>query len=273
MQESKLQRPDYYHVPQIVAVAVNPHEAFVFSVVYWFAKLKDGKCFASNARISEALPYKSSGISVANALRTLEDKGFVRRMFKDKAKKVRTEVIVLVSYKVSPVSDTPTDDTRTSDTVSPTDDTGITHRLNRVSPVGEQSSKREKEKNKEKGLVQAARRAAGEKKPEQPSILSAEQWRVLIDAFEPVNPTYRDFYRIKTERAALEALTKHIGFEKLKATIEALEEVTSHRYAPKITKPTELRRDLGKLITFAKQEKREGIGKTAKLSHVSAAPP
>lgn len=273
MPPTKLQRPDYYHVPQIVAVAVNPHEAFVFSVVYWFAKLKDGKCFASNARIAEALPYKSSNISIANALRKLEDKGFVRREFKDKAKKVRTEVVVLVSYKVSPTDDTPTDDTSPSDTVSPTGDTGITHRLKRVSPTGEQSSKREKEKRIVKGSSKATRRVAGGKTVKQPSILDAKQWQGLIDGFAEINPMYLDFYTNTTERAALEALTKRIGYTKLKATIDALADVTSRRYAPKITKPTELRRDLGKLITFVRQEKQQGTGKTAQLSHIVTMPP
>lgn len=118
--------------------------------------------------------------------------------------------------------------------------------------------------------TKAARSAAG-KKPEE-SILTGEQWQTLIDGFEPVNPMYRDFYKNTTERAALESLAKTIGFEKLKATIEHLEEVTSQPYAPKITKPTELKRDLGRLIAHVRQRKKQGTGGVATLSH-SPAPP
>lgn len=85
-------------------------------------------------------------------------------------------------------------------------------------------------------------------------VLQGKQWNELIDSFKSVNPMYLDFYRNKTERAALDKLAGRIGFEKLKNTILQLEEITSRPYAPKITTPVELKRDLGKLITFYKQE-------------------
>lgn len=84
-------------------------------------------------------------------------------------------------------------------------------------------------------------------------VLHGEQWSQLIDLFKDVNPFYLEFYKNKTERAALACLIENIGYEKLKSTIEHLPEVTAMPYAPKITKPTELKRDLGKLIAFYKQ--------------------
>lgn len=102
--------------------------------------------------------------------------------------------------------------------------------------------KRKKENTKEKGMGKIG-------------ILPAEEWQILIDLFKPVNPMYLEFYKNRTERAALESLAKAIGVEKLKNTIIALEEITQIPYAPKITSPTELKRDLGKLIAFYNQEK------------------
>ena len=85
------------------------------------------------------------------------------------------------------------------------------------------------------------------------SVLHGDQWNLLIDSFSGVNPMYEDFYRNTTERKALDTLAGKIGFDKLLATIKHLDEITSQPYAPKITKPTELKRDLGKLLTFYKQ--------------------
>lgn len=89
----------------------------------------------------------------------------------------------------------------------------------------------------------------------QSTFLQGSQWNNLIDSFQEVNPMYLDFYKNKTERAALDALAKRITYDKLLATIQYLPMVINQPYAPKITSPRELRRDLGKLLTFYKQSK------------------
>lgn len=87
------------------------------------------------------------------------------------------------------------------------------------------------------------------------AALGGNQWNELIDGFAPINPMYQDFYRITTERKALQELADRIGYDKLLATIRHLPQFVGQRYAPKITRPTELRRDLGKLIAFAKERR------------------
>lgn len=133
----ELQKPEFYHIPRIVSEAVKPHESYVFAVIHWFTRMKEGRCFASNQRIAEALPYKSSSLSVANALLVLEEKGFIRRLFADENKRERTEIISFVDYRVSPVDDG----------VSPTDDGGYHPQMIGVSPTDEQNSNNYKEKN------------------------------------------------------------------------------------------------------------------------------
>lgn len=85
-------------------------------------------------------------------------------------------------------------------------------------------------------------------------FLQGSQWNELIDSFAPINPMYTEFYSNTTERSALDTMAKKWGYEKLLNTIKALEEICTKKYAPKITKPTELKRDIGKLVLFIKQE-------------------
>jgi len=86
------------------------------------------------------------------------------------------------------------------------------------------------------------------------SVLQGFQWQELIDAFKEVNPSYLDFFRNKTERSALESMAKQWGYEKLLSTIQALPQIIGQPYAPKITRPSDLKRDIGKLIAFTKQQ-------------------
>jgi hypothetical protein len=98
-------------------------------------------------------------------------------------------------------------------------------------------------------------------------VLHGNQWNELIDSFKEVNPMYLDFYKNTTERKALEAMTKNWGYSKLLSTIQELPRIIGQPYAPKITKPTELRRDIGKLVAFYNQEKNKLEG-TVKKSRI-----
>lgn len=92
------------------------------------------------------------------------------------------------------------------------------------------------------------------------TALQGNEWHTFIDLFKPVNPLFEDFYKNKTERSALDSLAQKIGKDKLQSLLLALPEITGKRYAPKITKPSELKRDIGKLLVYIKQES-ETVGK------------
>lgn len=96
--EEELFKPEYYQIPLQVAERVDPHESFVYSIIYWFYSMKDGRCYASNERICKALPYKSSTASVANAISNLSAAGLIECRFIDVAKRNRKEIIPLVRY-------------------------------------------------------------------------------------------------------------------------------------------------------------------------------
>jgi hypothetical protein len=93
-------------------------------------------------------------------------------------------------------------------------------------------------------------------------FLQGAQINELIEGFKEINPMYKEFFKNKTERKAIDDLARQITYDKLKATIEQLPKIIGQPYAPRVTKPTELKRDLGKLIAFSKQKKSETIKKT-----------
>jgi len=77
----------------------------------------------------------------------------------------------------------------------------------------------------------------------------------LISLFEEVNPSYKTLYANKTQRSALERMTKEHGEEKMISLISILPKVIFKPYCPQITTPLELENKMGKLIVFLQQEK------------------
>jgi phage replication O-like protein O len=120
-----------------------------------------------------------------------------------------------------------------------------------------------------KSLPTKERNKGAQNKLSKTSVLQGPQWQELIDLFEPINPLYTDFYRNTTERAALEAMAEKFGYEKLLHTIQALPGIVSQPYAPKITKPSELKRDLGKLLLFMKQKEVTHVKTNSAIAHIS----
>jgi len=85
--------------------------------------------------------------------------------------------------------------------------------------------------------------------------LRGDQWSELIDPFEKITPFYKEFYKNTTERKALDSLASELGFNRLREIIVRLPAIIAQPYAPKVTKPSELKRDYGKLKAFYDQNK------------------
>lgn len=82
----------------------------------------------------------------------------------------------------------------------------------------------------------------------------------VMEGFKGVNPSYSRLYAQKPQRAALGRLIKQYGVEKLESMIAYLPTSNAARYAPTITTPYELEKNLGKLLAWAQKEK-AGTGK------------
>jgi len=77
----------------------------------------------------------------------------------------------------------------------------------------------------------------------------------IISLFESVNPSFKRLYANKTQRSAVERLVAEHGYEKTAHMVKELPKIIYKPFAPKVTTPLELERDLGKLITFSRQSK------------------
>lgn len=90
--------PDFLLIPYIIVSCdkLQLPDKFIYGTIYWLAKLKNEKCFASNKTLAE-ISQCSSG-SVANGLKRLEDCGFIKRVFTNSSKKEREEIIPLVGF-------------------------------------------------------------------------------------------------------------------------------------------------------------------------------
>ncbi len=97
-------------------------DAVIFGYVYWFTRLKNEKCTASNETIAE-LAGTTSGV-VRNSLTALEKAKFITRRYKnDNHHSSRLEIIPLFYTRK----------------VSPTDDSTCHPQMTEVSPTGAQS--------------------------------------------------------------------------------------------------------------------------------------
>lgn len=140
---NKIILPDFIIVPYqlLEDKEITLIDERLYGIVYWFAKLKLEKCTASNATLAELV--KTTPTTIQNSLTKLESKNYVKRIFKDIAKRHRLEIVPLVVFsKVSPTDDTKNLVSLTSDRVSPTDDSV-------VSPTDDQKKKLIKKNNKE----------------------------------------------------------------------------------------------------------------------------
>lgn len=90
----------------------------------------------------------------------------------------------------------------------------------------------------------------------------------LIAKFEVVNPSFKRLFSNKSERGAMDRLINEHTYEKIEKMLDKLPDIVNMPYAPKITTPVQLERDLGKLILFMKQN--QGIGNKTRGGYVDA---
>ncbi len=83
---------------------------------------------------------------------------------------------------------------------------------------------------------------------------------LIISLFKEVNPTHDRLFGVPPQRAAVDRLLVKFGQEKLSAIVKYLPKSNASRYAPTITTPVQLERDLGRLIAWG--EKQKDIKKT-----------
>ncbi len=101
-------KPDFLITPYVVKADENlrPSDGDVYATIYWFERLRDGKCTASNEAIAEVA---CCGVrNVRGSLDRLEKYGYIQRYYEDEARTRRSEIKTLLSYrKDQPLPTTP----------------------------------------------------------------------------------------------------------------------------------------------------------------------
>lgn len=101
--------PDFLLIPyQLIAdKRIDPMDEKIYSIVYWFEHLKDGRCTASNEEIAAILHAEvdTGSRSVQNSLTKLEELGYITREFKDESRRHRTAIHTNISFrKMEPIT-------------------------------------------------------------------------------------------------------------------------------------------------------------------------
>lgn len=102
----KIFRPDFLQIPfQLIDDReLEQNDRLVYGLVYWFEHLKDGSCTAGNNTIAELL-HTTTRV-VQNSLNALEERGYIKRIYKDDSKRNRLMIQSKIAYKnVSPMGD------------------------------------------------------------------------------------------------------------------------------------------------------------------------
>ena len=89
--------PDLFIIPGVVMLDpdLQPLDSKVYAAIYWLERLRDGRCYASNATIGGIVGSSASG--VANALVRLRDKGFVQSVTNENG--TRKALVTLVHLR------------------------------------------------------------------------------------------------------------------------------------------------------------------------------
>ena len=93
--------PDFLNIPYVV-MDMQPADRFVFGAIYMFSQLSQKRCIASNVALGKIAKVRPE--SVSNSLIKLEERGFIKRYFKDNNKRTRDYIECLVGYVKIPSS-------------------------------------------------------------------------------------------------------------------------------------------------------------------------
>ncbi|MDE2022438.1 MAG: hypothetical protein KGI71_06020 [Patescibacteria group bacterium] len=114
---STIFRPQYFKVWTIISddLRIEPFDEKVYAAIDWFHGMKDGVCKASNQTLAELIkPCDPQPRSVQNSLNRLEECGYIRREYKDEAKRNRVRIVPLISPQLERKGD---DRQKTSESV------------------------------------------------------------------------------------------------------------------------------------------------------------
>lgn len=229
-------KPDFIIIPQILIDDKNlsPADWVVYGIVYWFERMKDGRCTASNNRIAEVGNLKSR--TVRASLEKLEAGKYITREFKDEERKTRIQIITLVAF---------------SKVGTPMPTQGRLKTARRVGSNEPHISNKEESNNNTSAPKTGAKDVAE-----------------LIDGFQMVDPNWRRLFGRKNQRSAVERMLAQHGRPALEKIIAFLPRNNADPYAPKITSPIQLEEGMGRMKAHWDQKKnKNGVREMVDARH------
>lgn len=238
MSESPI-TPDFFIVPSQIALNPNlqPLDGYVYAVIYWYKKMRNEKCTASNRHIARLLNSSPSG--VANALVRLKREGFIEVVINEETSQ-REELIPLLFFGVQKMDTPPETDTESDTTLTQMSNPPYSNEYhNYISKQEEDIKEKKINKKKEKDPVQAG------------GAITVNQ---LITSFKDINPSYKQLYQKRGQRQAIERLLNEHGLEKVQWFIEGAKYAYGKPFFPTITTPYELEQKLGSLTAALQRD-------------------
>lgn len=224
--------PDFIQIPNQVFMdrELSGIDMLTYGLVYWYTKLKNEKCYASNKTFSDLLGVQPRKVS--EAISRLQKQGYINVVYKDKSKRHRVEIIPLVIYKK--IVRTDIQDSPNGHTID--------------SPNGLQK----------KNII---RRKENNTSTEKNSVQISE----LIKSFEKINADCKNYYSHKVQRGACEFLILEYGFERVNKIISRTLPITNFiDFFPVITTPVQLRKKWATLESAVVKKQLEAKNKKEK---------
>jgi hypothetical protein len=98
--------PDFILIPYplLVDQKLQSLDRLLYGFIYWFATMGGRRCTASNQTFAKFLEVDPG--SIQNSLGRLQEGGYIKRLYKDESRRVRSEIVPLITFRqVSSVDD------------------------------------------------------------------------------------------------------------------------------------------------------------------------
>lgn len=212
-------RPEYVPVFSVALHDDNLQkmDCLILGAVYWYERLKDGICYASNTTLAKVVGSKSV-TSVTNSLTRLEASGYIKLYYMDENKRHRLKIECLIHNKLKSQSHPQMTQSHPQMTLESSTD---------------EQNKNINKNNKYNGDIAQ-----------------------IIKIFEDSNmfPQANRWYGWKPQREAIQTLVETYGEKTVKGVVQASLTVYTDRYFPKYNTPNQLMEKWAKVVSYIKDK-------------------
>lgn len=205
--------------PELLKLDLSLPEILIFGFVDFYLSSASKNFYFTNEQISQIVGCSES--TVSNSFTSLKEKGLLKLIFRMKANGGKMRYVHLLI------------NTSLTLKISESDSQNLRGNKNKI---------KDNKINNNKIILHS------ESDNSQGNDINS-----FISLFEKVNPMWKTFFANKTERNACEKILGTTTIERLKDFFKWYESVSTDKYCPVFTKPTELVKQLGKLKAYSEK--------------------